>query len=468
MVLGGQLPGRVGRRRNRSQKRALANGGGPFRARYSAAMADSKPPPRRARTPGNPAASRGGAPKKKWTPKPERAAGPPRTGGPRSGGPRSGAPRTGTPRRTSDPTRRPNASPGLPQRASSYRPADERRSGPPRKPAPRTGGASRSGAAARRDDARSKVFRDDKGPPPRSLKPGYASPRPPAKGDARTKRWGGVARRGADDVTAPGPTHESPRETWVKEGRPRRRSEPNPEPRWERDKPAARKPRDTTKSKFVKRPSNRPRRLPAEVVTEMERAAGSTRRAPGLQRKLGDAARHVERGRDRDAVRVLKALVDEAPTAAAVRELYGQTLYSLGRYRAAAEQIEEFVKLTQSTEQHALLADCYRAMKRWPKVAALWEELRTASPSAEVVAEGRIVAAGALADQGKLGEAIAMLEKAPPPRGKVFERHLRTWFALADLYDRAGEIPKARATFRRVLDADPTFVNVAERLHALG
>jgi len=329
-------------------------------------------------------------------------------------------------------------------------------------------GAGRSGAAQRRDDARSKVFRAD-ADPPKSVRPGYASPRPPAKGDARTKRWGGVARRGANDVTAPGPTHESPRETWVKEGRPRRRSEPSAEARWERDKPAPRKERNTTKSaKAPRKPSDRPRKLPGDVVTEIERAAGSARRAPGLQRKLGEAARHVERGRDRDAVRVLKVLAEEAPTSAAVRELYGQTLYSLGRYRAAAEQLEEFVKLTRSTEQHAVLADCYRALRRWPKVGKLWDELRTASPSAEVVAEGRIVAAGALADQGKITDAIAMLEKAPPPRSRVLERHLRTWFALGDLYDRAGEIPKARATFRRVLDADRTFVNVAERLHALG
>ena len=58
--------------------------------------------------------------------------------------------------------------------------------------------------------------------------------------------------------------------------------------------------------------------------------------------------------------------------------------------------------LTGSTEQHPVLADCYRALKRWARVDELWEELRAASPSADLVAEGRIVVAGGLADRGRI------------------------------------------------------------------
>src|SRR5207249_1847774 len=83
------------------------------------------------------------------------------------------------------------------------------------------------------------------------------------------------------------------------------------------------------------------------------------------------------------------------------------------------------------------LADCHRALGHWPEVAALWEELRAASPGAEVVTEGRIVAAGALADQGQVRAAIRLLRKgAEPSRPKWF--HPRLWYALADLYERAG------------------------------
>ena len=43
---------------------------------------------------------------------------------------------------------------------------------------------------------------------------------------------------------------------------------------------------------------------------------------------------------------------------------------------------------------------------------AIWNDLRDASPSADLVAEGQIVAAGGLADQGDLAGAMMMLARA--------------------------------------------------------
>ena len=68
------------------------------------------------------------------------------------------------------------------------------------------------------------------------------------------------------------------------------------------------------------------------------------------------------------------------PTAESVRELLGLTYYRLGRWKAAAAELEAFRDLSGSTEQHPVLADCYRALGRHAKVAELWEELRAASP----------------------------------------------------------------------------------------
>jgi tetratricopeptide (TPR) repeat protein len=115
-----------------------------------------------------------------------------------------------------------------------------------------------------------------------------------------------------------------------------------------------------------------------------------------------------------------------------------------------------------------MLADSYRALGRHAKVKELWTELREASPSPEAVAEGRIVAAGSLADQGKLSDAVKLLESAPPVRGRVAERHMRTWYALADLYERSGELSKSRSLFRRVVQQDAEFADAADRLRALG
>jgi len=115
-----------------------------------------------------------------------------------------------------------------------------------------------------------------------------------------------------------------------------------------------------------------------------------------------------------------------------------------------------------------VLADCYRALRRYDRVEELWKELAAASPSAEVVTEGRIVAAGALADRGELARAIRLLEAGQKPVKRMRTHHLRLTYALADLVERAGDIPRARTLFRRVADADPDFADVSSRLHSLG
>ena len=86
------------------------------------------------------------------------------------------------------------------------------------------------------------------------------------------------------------------------------------------------------------------------------------------------------------------------------------------------------------------------------------------------LAEGRIVAAASLADAGDLNGAIAMLSTAGASKAlrNPSERHVRQWYLLADLYERAGDVPKAREYFERVFRSDPEAYDVAERLQGLG
>ena len=114
--------------------------------------------------------------------------------------------------------------------------------------------------------------------------------------------------------------------------------------------------------------------------------------------------------------------------------------------------------------------DCYRALGRTTKVAELWSDLRHSSPSTEVLAEARIVGAGALADTGDLGGAISLLTVGGSTKAlrNPAERHLRQWYALADLYERAGDVPRARELFMRVAQADRDAYDVQTRLEALG
>ncbi|MGE3445480.1 MAG: tetratricopeptide repeat protein [Acidimicrobiia bacterium] len=184
---------------------------------------------------------------------------------------------------------------------------------------------------------------------------------------------------------------------------------------------------------------------------------------------MAAARRAFERERYPEAKRVLVQVVERAPTAVSARELLGMTLYRLGKWREAAVQLEAFRELTGSADQNPMLADCYRAMRRYTEADELWDELKAASPSAEVMAEGRIVKAGSLADRGQLREAISLIEKALRPTKVVHDYHVRQWYALGDLYDRAGDAPRARALFERVrVTAGTDFGDVGARLRALG
>lgn len=206
-----------------------------------------------------------------------------------------------------------------------------------------------------------------------------------------------------------------------------------------------------------------------EVTEELQRHLGRAQAAKAAQR-LGEATSAFERERYRDARRILAPLVAGAPGVAALRELHGLTLYRLGRWREAVRELDAFRVGTRSTEQHPVLADCHRALGQYDEVESLWAELREASPSPELVAEGRIVMAGALADQDELPRAIELLEAGVRRSGKSRsprEHQLRLVYALADLYERAGEVPRARMLFKRVAAAEPDFVDVTTRLRAL-
>lgn len=206
--------------------------------------------------------------------------------------------------------------------------------------------------------------------------------------------------------------------------------------------------------------------LGASARAELARSVGPGR-ADRYEQRLKEATRAFEAERYTDALRVLKKLADDAPGAAAVRELHGLTLYRLGRWRLAAKELEVFRSLTDSTEQNPVLADSYRALRQYAKVTELWEELGAASPSAELVTEGRIVTAGAMTDRGDAAGAVRLLEHGFVLPKRPREHHLRRAYALADGYERVGDVVRARELFERIGAADPDFADVRARARAL-
>lgn len=288
------------------------------------------------------------------------------------------------------------------------------------------------------------------------------------------KRWGNVARRGARAVGRSEDEHRAR----GRDDRVRVASEaPAPADRWVRqdgrpewgDRPV-RAPGSSGPG--PRRIPYEPKPLPAELSVEIRKAAttATAHHREVLVGKMADAAAAYERHRFGEAARLAKQVVNEAPNVIAVRELAGLAAYRAGRWREAIAQLDAYGHLTGDLEHVPVLMDCHRALGKPRKVASMWSELRLQSPDPDVLAEARMVAAGMLADRRDLEGAIALLVGSGAARKmrNPSDRHIRQWYVLGDLYERGGELPKARDLFQRILAAAPDAYDVADRLASLG
>jgi Tetratricopeptide repeat len=317
----------------------------------------------------------------------------------------------------------------------------------------------------------------------RSERPERAERAPRREPTERSERF--PARRevrASDNPTygAPRPQSEQPKQAPVPLADKRRRIDSAPGKPWEaigwerEEKPVSDSFEDnasTSAPVFESDDSDeskrrRVRSAPEAVAKEMNSAVG-LKRGARLEKVLMEASRAFERDRYGDSLRMLRPLLDEAPDVAALRELVGLCLYRQEKWSEALRHLDRFVELTGSVEQHPVMADCHRALRHYSTVAALWEELAASSPSAELVAEGRIVMAGSLGDQGKLADAVALLERGPLSSKRPKLHHLRLWYALADLYERAGDVPRARELFTRVAKHAPDMADIDSRIRNL-
>ena len=196
------------------------------------------------------------------------------------------------------------------------------------------------------------------------------------------------------------------------------------------------------------------------------RAVGKETAARFAERLMG-AAEAYAHDRFGDASSVCSRLAKQAPNISEVHELWGLSLYRQGRWREALRELELYETLEQTVDQSPVIMDCLRALRRYPELEDRWGELRSTSPSPELIAEGRIVMAGSFADRGRFPDAIAAMEVAAKSVKKPQVHHLRMWYVLGDLYERAGDPSRAKTTFRRLADVEPTFADVVDRIKAL-
>jgi len=203
---------------------------------------------------------------------------------------------------------------------------------------------------------------------------------------------------------------------------------------------------------------------PLDVQKQMSKIAGADKAAKGWK-LLKRAGKEFGNEQFVDAHRTLKPLVGEYSNIADVQELFGLTLYRMARWEEAIEALETFRRLSGTAEQNPVLMDCHRALGNWADVDALWEELGELSPAAELVTEGRIVMAGSQADRGFVDSGVRTLEKGWKIPKNPQEHHLRRAYALADLLERDGKLPKSRKLFGWIASKAPDFGDAAERAH---
>jgi tetratricopeptide (TPR) repeat protein len=223
------------------------------------------------------------------------------------------------------------------------------------------------------------------------------------------------------------------------------------------------------------RESDRPRR-DRKPSTEIHLGDGITRELtasarPGkaeiLVKVFADAMSAYADGDLEKAVRLGEQAKQMALRSTNVREFLGLAFYSSERWKEAVRELAAFRRMSGSTAQNHVIADCYRAQGKPEKALEYCDEMDMTVPE-EVYYEGHLVAASALADMNRLEEAVGRLLRLDLNPKEVGEHHLRVWYVLADLLERLGRFTQAKRWFQAVVDTDGELTDAQERLTKLG
>jgi len=207
--------------------------------------------------------------------------------------------------------------------------------------------------------------------------------------------------------------------------------------------------------------------LPRGVLEEVRRSTRPSAQPDTIAR----LARAIEL-LDRDDPGAAAAEAEKAKRlssrSSSVREVMGLALYGAGRWPEALAELKAYKRMTGRADQNHLIADCLRAVGKPAEVVPLADEaLRDKRVPNEVKAEAVIVAASALADQGRFAEALAFLGRARTREDVAEPYTLRLWYVKGDILERAGRPDEAAREFRKIIRHDVAAFDTAERLAQL-
>jgi len=215
-------------------------------------------------------------------------------------------------------------------------------------------------------------------------------------------------------------------------------------------------------------PRSRPRSaLPGDVVGELRHTAKPGKAEQAISR-VERAAQLLERGDARGALAEAQKAKELAPRSASVRELTGLALYQLERFREALTEMQAYRRISGRGDQNHLIADCLRAVGRPDRAVPLAEEaLADRRVPVAAKTEAVIVAASALADQGRFDQALGLLRRIRTRDDVAGPEVLRVWYVTADILERMGRRQEALREFRKISRHDAAAYDVAERIDRL-
>lgn len=159
-----------------------------------------------------------------------------------------------------------------------------------------------------------------------------------------------------------------------------------------------------------------------------------------------------------------------APRSPAIREGLAVAHYLAEDYRAALNELRAYRRLSGSSDQDHLLADCLRATGHSPtEVGEVAQAMVASDAPADRRLEALLVWAGAVADGGDVAAGQAVLRRAD--RRLVDEAghdaRNRLTFVAGDLAERAGDHAAARRAFTRLAERPDDPYGAVERLEQL-
>ena len=214
-------------------------------------------------------------------------------------------------------------------------------------------------------------------------------------------------------------------------------------------------------------PKGRRSGLPPDLVSEL-RHMSRTGKADMAIARLERAVALLDRGDARGAAAEAAKAKELAPRAPGVREVLGLALYQLERYSEALSEMQAYRRMSGRADQNHIIADSLRSLGRPDRAVPLAEEaLGARGVPLAAKAEAVIVAASALADQGKYDQALGILRRIRTRDDVAGPEVIRVWYVTGNILEQAGRRADALREFRKILRHDPSAFDAAERVAQL-